>query len=179
MDPAHIMVAPTLDVGLLIARLVIGLLMAAHGAQKLFGWFGGHGLSATGEWFVQIGFNPGRLFATLAALCEFMGGLLVALGLFGPVGPALMLAVMVVAAIGVHWRNGLFATNNGIELPVLYATAGVGLALSGPGRYSLDALLGIRSPWTTTAIWGALVVGAVGGFVNLALRRAPPAAPAS
>jgi len=62
---------------------------------------------------------------------------------------------------------------------VLYATAGVGLALSGPGRYSLDALLGIRSPWTTTAIWGALVVGAVGGFVNLALRRAPPAAPAS
>jgi len=178
MDPSFVTDAPTLDVGLLIARLVVGLLMAAHGAQKLFGWFGGHGLRATGEFFVQIGFHPGRLFATAAALGEFTSGLLVALGFLGPVGPAVMLAVMVVAAITVHWQNGLFASANGIELPLLYGTAAIGLALGGPGRYSLDAVLGLRSTWTPAAIWGALLVGAVGGVVHLALRQRPSPPPA-
>src|SRR5574341_137330 len=106
---------PFIDLGFLIARVLVGLLMAAHGAQKLFGWFGGHGLQATGEFFGQLGFHPARLFAGAAALGELASGLLIALGLFGPVGPALMLAVMVVAAITVHWRNGLFAATNGIR----------------------------------------------------------------
>src|SRR3954449_3535490 len=105
----------TLSVGLLIARVVLGLLMAAHGAQKLFGWFGGYGLHATGEFMVQLGFPSGRFFASTAALTEVVSGLLVALGLFGPVGPALMLSVMIVAAISVHWQNGVFAMQNGIE----------------------------------------------------------------
>ena len=152
---------------------MVGLLIAAHGAQKLFGWFGGHGLRATGEFFVQLGFRPGRLFATGAALGEFASGLLIAAGLFGPVGLALLLAVMVVAAISVHWHNGLFAAANGIELPLLYGTGAVGLALSGPGRYSLDAVLGLGASWSPTVIWAALVIGAVGGVVNLGLRRRP------
>ncbi|HEX5133779.1 MAG TPA: DoxX family protein [Thermoanaerobaculia bacterium] len=167
--------APLLDLGFLIARLVIGLLVAAHGAQKLFGWFGGHGLQATGEFFGKLGFQPGRLFATSAAVGEFVSGLLIALGFLGPVGPAILLAVMIVAAISVHWQNGLFAMTNGIELPLLYGTAAVRFALAGPGRYSLDEIFGIRFAWTPAAIWSALAIGLVGGIANLALRRQPTA----
>jgi len=163
-----------MDLGFLIARLVIGLLIAAHGTQKLFGWFGGHGLKATGEFFGNLGFQPGRLYATSAGLGELVGGLLIALGFLGPVGPAILLAVMIVAAISVHWRNGLFATSNGIELPLLYGTAAVRFALAGPGRYSLDSLLGTHIEWTPALIWAALAVGLAGGIANLALRREPP-----
>jgi len=82
--------------------------------------------------------------------------------------------VMIVAAISVHWRNGLFATSNGIELPLLYGTAAVRFALAGPGRYSLDSLLGTHIEWTPALIWAALAVGLAGGIANLALRREPP-----
>ncbi len=167
-----------LDLGFLIARVLVGLLMAAHGAQKLFGWFGGHGLQATGDFFSQLGFRPARGFATAAALGELASGLLIALGFLGPVGPAIMLAVMVVAAISVHWRNGLFAASNGIELPLLYSIAAVRFALTGPGGYSLDAALGFQWVGTPSVIWLALVAGVLGGLVNLGLRRRPPATPA-
>ena len=156
--------------GLLVARIVLGLLMAAHGAQKLFGWFGGYGLKNTGEFFVQLGFRPGRAFATAASVTETVSGLLVALGLFGPVGPALMISVMIVAAISVHWQNGVFATSNGIEVPLLYATGALGVALVGEGPYSLDALLGIGSVWTPGVTAVVLAAGIVGGFANLAVR---------
>src|SRR2546430_1732576 len=108
--------------GLLLVRLVFGLLMAAHGSQKIFGWFGGYGLTATGAIFEQLGFRPGRLFAALASWSEVVAGLLIGVGLLGPVGPALMLSVVIVAAVTVHWSHGFFATTNGIELPLLYAT---------------------------------------------------------
>src|SRR4051812_48722982 len=98
----------SLSTGLLIGRLVIGLLMAAHGAQKLFGWFGGYGLRGTGEFMVQLGFRPGAAFAVAAGLGEVASGLLVALGFLGPIGPALMISVMLVAAVSVHLKNGLF-----------------------------------------------------------------------
>src|SRR2546425_6690686 len=143
----------TLSVGLLVARVVIGLVMAAHGAQKLLGWFGGYGLNKTGEFFVHLGFRPGRTFAAAASLTEITSGLLVALGFLGPIGPALMISVMIVAAVTVHWEHGLFATNNGVEVPLLYATAALALALTGYGRYSVDAWLGIADRWTPTATW--------------------------
>src|SRR5215210_2975452 len=133
----------TLSIGLLLTRVVIGLVMAAHGAQKLFGWFGGYGLSKTGEFFAHLGFRPGRAFAAVASVTEITSGLLVALGLLGPIGPALMISVMIVAMITVHWEHGLFAGNNGIEVPLLYATVALGLGLIGYGSYSLDAWLGI------------------------------------
>src|SRR5947199_9242474 len=92
----------TLSVGLPITRVIIGLLMAAHGTQKLLGWFGGYGLEKTGGFFEQLRFRPGRAFAAAASLSEIASGLLVALGFLGPVGPALMISVMIVAAVSVH-----------------------------------------------------------------------------
>lgn len=166
----------TVSIGLLLARLVVGLLMAAHGTQKLFGWFGGYGLTSTGEFMVQLGFRPGRAFAALASVTEIAGGLLIALGFLGPVGPALMISVMIVAAITVHWPNGLFAATNGIEVPLLYSTAGFALALTGFGAYSLDAWLGLAGRWPASFTWIALGVGVLGGLGNAAMRRRPPAA---
>ena len=162
--------------GLLIARLIVGLLMAGHGAQKAFGWFGGYGLDGTGKFMEGLGFRPGRLFAGAAAWGEIVSGVLVAAGLFGAVGPALMLSVMIVAAGTVHWKHGLFVTSNGIEVPLIYATIAVALALTGPGRFSLDALAGLQFLSSAPFVYAALIAGAIGGFANLKLRRAPVAA---
>jgi putative oxidoreductase len=163
----------TMSIGLLLARVVIGLVMAAHGTQKLLGWFGGYGLTATGEFFAQLGFRPGRMFAGAASVAEITSGLLVALGFLGPIGPALMISVMIVAMITVHWGNGLFATTNGIEVPLLYSTAAVAFALAGFGRYSLDAWVGIADHWTPIVIATVLAAGTLGGFANVAIRRRP------
>lgn len=163
--------AVVLSSALLVARIAFGLILSAHGAQKLFGWFGGYGLTATGEFLVQLGFRSARLFATMAALTETIGGILITLGFLGPVGPALMLSVMIVAVVTVHWHNGLFAATNGIELPLLYASVAIVLALTGPGLFSLDALLGLEKLWSPTLAGVALAIGTIGGISNLAARR--------
>ena len=162
---------PTLSVGLLLLRVVIGLVMAAHGTQKLFGWFGGYGLTKTGEFFAHLGFRPGRAFAAAASLTEITSGILVALGFLGPVGPALMISVMIVAAITVHWKHGLFASDNGIEVPLLYSTGALALVLAGYGGYSLDARLGLADLWTLAVTWLVVGAGVLGGLANAALRR--------
>jgi putative oxidoreductase len=165
-----------MDAGLAIGRIVLGLLMAAHGSQKLFGWFGGYGLAAVGGFFEGLGFRPGRFFAAAAAGTELASGLMVALGLLGPIGPALMLSVMIVAAVSVHWHGGLFATTNGVEVPLLYATGAVAIAFTGPGDLSLDAVLGLTQLWTPAITLLALAIGVVGGVANLAIRRPAPVA---
>jgi putative oxidoreductase len=165
------MYTDSLNLGLLVARVVVGLVMAAHGAQKLFGWFGGYGLTKTGEFFGHLGFRPGRAFAAAASLTEIASGLLVALGLFGPVGPALMISVMIVAMITVHWEHGLFASDNGIEVPLLYMTVALAFAFTGYGRFSLDALLGLADRWTPAISAMVVGAGALGGLANLAIRR--------
>ena len=159
------------SVGLLILRLVVGLAMAAHGSQKLFGWFGGHGLAGTGGFFEMIGFKPGRLFALLAGTTEIASGIMIAAGFLGPIGPALMLSVMIVAAVSVHLKNGFFAQSGGIEVAVLFAVAAVALAFTGFGQFSIDALTGLDALFTPAIAGIALVVGVVGGFGNLSLRR--------
>jgi putative oxidoreductase len=163
-----------MDVGLLLARVVVGLVMAAHGSQKLFGWFGGYGLAGTGGFFEQLGFRPGRLFAMAAGTSEVVGGLLLAAGLLGPLGPAMIIAIMIVAMATVHWQHGLFAQNNGIEVPLLYTVSAVALALTGYGAYSLDAVLGLT--WQAEVIWVALGLGVIGGVANLAIRKTAPTA---
>lgn len=171
MDVTYTPDGGMVSAGLLAARLVLGPLMAGHGAQKLLGWFGGHGLRGTAAGMEHLGFRPGLPFALAASATEVAAGVLVALGLGGPVGPALMVSVMLVAAVSAHLRNGLWAQNGGYELALLYGVVGFALALTGPGAYSLDAALGLQS-LTTPAFAGiAIAVGVLGGVANLLARR--------
>ena len=165
-----------MNAGLLFVRIVFGLAMAAHGAQKLFGWFGGYGLAGTGGFFEGLGFRPGKRFALAAGLSEFGGGMLVALGLLGPVGPALIVSVMLVAIVTVHIKNPFFASTNGIEVPLLYSATAVALALTGPGIFSLDGLFGLELLWTGQVALIALAAGILGGVANLVLLRKKPLA---
>ena len=159
-----------MDLGLLIVRFVVGLTLAAHGAQKLFGWFGGYGLDGTGQFMEQLGFHPGRRHAALAGLTETGGGVLLALGLLTPLGAALVGSVMLVATATVHFKNGFFAAGGGYEYNLVLAAAAVSIAFTGPGAFSLDALLGDSFAGTLWGL-GAIVVAIVGAFVQLAYRR--------
>ena len=161
----------SVDAGILIVRVLIGVAIAAHGAQKVFGWFGGHGLKGTGGFFEALGFRPGVLFAATAGLSEFGGGTLLALGFFTPFGAAAVLAAMIVAIVSVHLKNGFFAMSNGAELPFLYAAAALGLSFSGPGAFSLDALLGLAFLADTTLVVGILVLALLGAAATLASRK--------
>jgi putative oxidoreductase len=173
MNGSDILLNSTIDAGLLVLRLTLGLYMFAHGAQKLFGWFKGPGLEGTSGVMAQLGFYPPRAFATVASVTEVASGLLVALGALGPVGPALMISVMIVAMVTVHWNGGAFAMNNGIELPLLFAAGAAALALTGPGCFSLDALLGFGLLEDPRLAFAAIAVGVAGGVGNLMLRRRP------
>ncbi|MCH6264419.1 DoxX family protein [Neobacillus citreus] len=130
-----------LNIGLLIIRLVIGLLFVGHGAQKLFGWFGGYGPKGTGGWFESVGIKPGVTMAIIAGLAELIGGLLFALGFLTPLAGILIAGTMAMAIIKVHAPNGLWATANGYEFNLTLLAVAIGVALIGPGQYALDAFL--------------------------------------
>ena len=127
--------------GQLALRIPVGIIFVAHGAQKLFGWFGGYGLEGTGQWMASIGLNPGYLMALLAGSAEFFGGLALILGLLVRPAAAVLAFTMITAIFAVHIGNGLFMSNDGYEFGLALLAASVALAISGAGRGSLDALL--------------------------------------
>lgn len=125
----------------LALRIPVGIIFVAHGAQKLFGWFGGYGLEGTGQWMDSIGLSPGYLMALLAGGTEFLGGLALIIGLLvRPAGAALAFA-MLIAIFSVHFQNGLFMSNNGYEFGLVLLAASVSLLFSGAGRASVDRLV--------------------------------------
>ncbi|MEA2294660.1 MAG: putative oxidoreductase [Solirubrobacteraceae bacterium] len=152
-----------MNLALLVLRLVVGLGFAAHGAQKLFGAFGGGGIAATGGFFEQVGLRPGKRHALAAGAAEFAGGLLIALGLLTPFAAAALIGVMTAAVLTVHGRNGFFVTNNGFEYNLTLAAAVFALAGVGAGHWSLDHAFGLDLMSTGWAL-GALVVGVLGGI---------------
>jgi putative oxidoreductase len=127
-----------------VVRVTTGLLLIPHGAQKLFGWFGGFGVTATGQYFEStLGMSPGIVFATLAGLIEVFGGLALTLGLFTRPA-ALAVAVFMGVALSVHVPNGFFWTAGGIEYPLMWTLLAVAIFLRGGDRYSLDTHFGLR-----------------------------------
>jgi putative oxidoreductase len=164
-----------MDLGLLVLRLTVGLTLAAHGVQKLFGWFGGPGLEATGHGLATLGFHPGRRHALKAGWVETAGGLLLALGFLTPVAAAVVLGVMFVAGVSAHFKRGFFITGGGYEYTLVLGVAGLTLAFTGPGAWSVDAALGHLA---SGVFWGlaALVTGLAGGALQLVQRRSAPSA---
>ena len=151
-----------MDLALLVLRVTVGLLFAAHGAQKLFGVFGGRGLEGTANMFDNIGLRPGALHARFAGTMEFMGGLLIAVGLFTPFAAAALIAVMTAAVLTVHGSNGIWNTDKGYEYNLVLAAVMFALAGIGAGAWSLDSAFGFDLHGAVWAI-AALAVGIIGG----------------
>ncbi len=154
------------SLGLLAARLAVGLAYASHGAQKAFGWFEGPGLTGAGGYMESLGLKPGVRYATLASYGEIAGGMMIALGAGGPAGPAIVLSGMIVAAETVHKKNGFYAAKFGVEVNVLYSAAALAFASSGYGAFSVDRALGIdkhlRHPVTTALALAGAIASASG-----------------
>ena len=166
-----------MNTGLLVLRLVFGLLLVGHGSQKLFGLFGGPGLDGAGGFFHALGFRPGKPMAIVAGASEAGAGLLLILGLLTPLASAAVIGTLVVAG-SVHWAAGLWAQNSGFEMPLLYLVAAAALAFTGPGVYSLDNALGLHG--LAGNGWGlaAVVLGALSGLAVVARSRRALAADA-
>ena len=124
-----------------VLRVPIGLILAAHGAQKLFGWFGGYGLEGTGQWMASIGLEPGYFMALLAGSAEFFGGLALVIGLLARPAALISAFTMAVAIFSVHISNGLFMSNNGYEFALALFAATLALAFQGAGNLSVDNLI--------------------------------------
>ena len=140
----HKITTTTVGLDTLPVRAGAGLIFAAHGAQKLFGWFGGYGLEGTAGWMASIGLEPGLLMATLAGSAEFFGGLLLIIGLLVRPTALVLAATMMVAIVTVHLQHGLFIANNGYEFALALLVITVGLAFRGAGSLSADRLLQAR-----------------------------------
>jgi putative oxidoreductase len=164
-----------MDLGLLLLRVVVGAVLAAHGAQKLFGLFGGFGIQGTGGWLESLGFRPGAAYARINGLTEFGGGLLLAVGLLTPFAAAAIIGVMITAIATVHWDKGFFNTAGGYEFNLTLIAASIALAMTGAGAYSLDYALDLG---LSGIVWGlaALALGGLGAALTLSMRKPVPVA---
>lgn len=161
------------DIGILMIRLVLGLILAGHGAQKMFGWFGGGGPEGTAKMMEKLNLEPSHLWGFFSGFNEFAGGLLTAAGLLMPLGPLLLIANMLVAISTVHWQNGFWNTKKGYEYPLMIGLVALALGVTGAGSYALDAVLPFALPEPLTLIVG--LAGAVVAWlmiVAIAHRRA-------
>jgi putative oxidoreductase len=171
----HIMeVANQMDVALLVLRVVVGLYLFGHGAQKLFGWFDGRGLTGTAGFLGGAGYRPARFWALNAGLAEAVGGALLFLGLLSPLGSIAIASAMVVAIATAHLGKGWFTMTGGPELPLTYIAAALLVAVAGPGRYALDSWLGIALPEPATAVVIG-ILALIGVAAALLSRRPRPA----
>ncbi|MEV6176364.1 DoxX family protein [Streptomyces sp. NPDC052015] len=162
------------DLGLLLLRLGTGGILVAHGTQKLFGWFGGHGLEGTGRFMESVGYRPGKASAAASGLAETGGGTLLALGLATPAAGAVAAGAMA-GASAVHVPNGFFAESGGYEHAASLGLTGAALAIAGPGRLSLDHALGhtVNRGWMVPTALGvaAAATTVIVGLRNQRLRR--------
>ncbi|MGA5728584.1 DoxX family protein [Streptomyces seoulensis] len=166
--PARATLGSAADWGLLLIRVTFGLVMAAHGAQKLFGIFGGQGLTVTGQGFEGLGYRPGKVFATIAGLSELAGGLGLAVGLLTPLACAALIGVMINAMALVTAQHGLWASDGGLEYNLGIAAVAAGIAATGPGRLALDRFFPwVRGGWPSAAL--ALGLGGIGAAITLSL----------
>ena len=160
------------DLALLILRVAVGAIIFGHGAQKLFGWWGGPGLTAAAGMFGgHLRLRPAYFWAAFGSFTEVAGGLLLALGLLGPAGPVAVVDAMLMA-LTVHWPK-FWAQEGGIEYPLVLLLAGLALGVAGPGAYSVDAALGWQLLTPATLI-GGLLAAVIGVFVALATRTPAP-----
>jgi putative oxidoreductase len=167
----------TVSLGLLVLRLVIGLTLAAHGAQKLFGWFSGPGVTRWMQGMQRQGFKPPALWTALVILGELGGGLSLAAGLLTPLGAAGISGAMLMAIATSHWPNGFFNSKRGIEFPLSLLASAVAIGIAGPGRYALDPLFHIHLP--EAPLFGALAGAAVlVDIAGLLIRRGASPTPA-
>lgn len=163
-----------MNIALLVLRLVAGGLVAAHGAQKLYGWFGGRGIDATGALFEKLGLRPGRTNAQLAGISELGAGVLIALGFLTPFAAILVISVMTTAIITVTFKNGPWVTNNGYEYNLVLMAVAFALAGVGAGKFSLDRAFNFDFGGAKWAFF-ALVAGVAGGYAAVAAGRREPA----
>jgi putative oxidoreductase len=160
-----------MEIGIFLLRVVVGLLMVGHGTQKLFGWFGGHGVAGTGGFMESLGYRPGRAYAVAGGLTETTLGVLLVLGFMTPLAGAMLIGVMLNAALTAHRGKGLWVTNGGAELPLVLGAVGAALAFTGASRWSVDDRLDLAlygKGWGIAAVVTGLAVGAM----TLAARRA-------
>jgi putative oxidoreductase len=163
-----------MDFGILLLRMTVGMAMAGHGAQKVFGWFGGPGPDGTGAFMEAMGFRPGRRHALAAGYVELVAGLFLAIGFLTPLAAAMIVSVMIVAAATVHWKNGFFLATNGYEFNLVLGAATLAIAFTGPGTFSLDSAIGFTPSGAGWGV-GATLLAVLGAIGQLAQRHTAPA----